>query len=565
MTQRALAGIVGLNALVLVVGSGLLWGFRGWRAWTDLVRLAGLAYLLGAASLFVVFTFELVVGVPFGVTSMLSTGLALAAGGIVVGSLRGHERPAVAPPGWRFPRPSILDAFFIAALVVCLQALVRSGRLQGPGPDWDAWRAWTLRAKSIYYSGHLDETIPSIGQYPSYPPGLSALQAAAFHAMGSADTITLHQLNAYLAVGFVAAVAGLLASRVHKLILLPFLLVLFVMPHGLPEWGTQLMADLPMGFFLATAALLVALWFGDRQGWRLGVAAVLLGGAMLTKREGIMFAAIIVCAALAASWRERRAAWPALATMGLTAFALAIPWRIWFTTAGVPSDAPESGYLGFLSDLDRVWPALRLVVSSMFTYDYWLVVPTLGLVACALALAAGARRLPIFMLVIVAASIAGSTWVIASNPIFGLTRDYGLNPVGRLVGGTVLMLAVATPLLLERAWSGARYRATPTVRAPVTPPCGESERPGRSSSSRSSGIPHRCSQEPPCYGFPAASPRSRALTSASVPGPAVDRLVSCWGTRRASCKRLRSAKGLVLRGSPERRWPQTAVVAFESS
>ncbi len=441
---------------MLLVGCGVLWGIRGWKAWTDLLRLAGLAYILGAAAFFVLFTLELVVGIPFGLTTILLSGAVLVAGGVVVGLWRGHERPRLTTPGWRVPTPGILVALFIAILLVYFEALVRSGRLQGPGPDWDAWRAWTLRAKSIYYSGHLDETIPSLN--PSYPPGLSALQAAAFHAMGSADAVTLHQLNALLAVGFVAAIAGLLSSRVPALILLPLLLVLVLVPHGLPEWGTQLMADLPMGFFLATAAVLLALWLGDGHGWRLAAAVVLLGGATVTKREGILFVVIVLSAALVASWRERRTRWPALGAAGIVTLALAIPWRVWLRAHGVPSDAPESGYFGFLGDLDRAWSSFWLVLSSTFDYDLWLLVPVLGLAACALALAAGARRVPVFALCLVGASIVGSTWVIWSNPVFEITQDYGINPVGRLAGDLVLILGTLTPLVLAQAWLGSADR-----------------------------------------------------------------------------------------------------------
>ena len=51
MTVRAIAGLVALNLFVLAVGAGVLFGLRGWRAWSELLRLAGVAYLLGVSSL----------------------------------------------------------------------------------------------------------------------------------------------------------------------------------------------------------------------------------------------------------------------------------------------------------------------------------------------------------------------------------------------------------------------------------------------------------------------------------------------------------------------------------
>lgn len=461
MTIRALAGLVALNVSVLVVGCALLFGLRGWRSWTELARLAGVAYVLGLAALFVVFTFELVVGIPFGLATIVLTSIVLTAAGVAYGWRCGRRLPPLQVVG-AVGRPSLLVGLFVAAIVVYFQAYFRSARLEGPGRDWDAWRAWTLRAKSIFYDGGLDTALPSVGQTASYPPGLSALQAAAFHAMGSADAVTVHLLTWFPAVAFVAAIAGLLQPRVRSVFYLPFLLLLLLVPQGVLEWGGRLMADLPMGFFVATAALLLVLWLEDREPWRLPAATLLLAGAMLTKREGQLFAAIVVAAAVLASWRDRRQVWPRLGAVALAAFLLAVPWRIWFAANGLPSDAPEAGFLGFLDDPGRGWASLRLVFSTQFAYDFWLLVPALAIVACALALLVGERRLPTFVLGAVGMSLAGSTWVIWTNPTFEITRDYALNPVGRLGGTTVLVVGAITPLLLDRAWPAAG----PAVRIP---------------------------------------------------------------------------------------------------
>ena len=141
--------------------------------------------------------------------------------------------------------------------------------------------------------------------------------------MGSADAVTLHLQQWFLVVGFAGAVAGLLAPRVRTWILLPLLLLLLLMPD-LRNRATDLYADTPLGYLLAGSALLVLLWLVDGESWKLWAATLLLGGAMLTKREGILFAACILFAALVASFRERRRAWPRLAAAGLVAFALAL-------------------------------------------------------------------------------------------------------------------------------------------------------------------------------------------------------------------------------------------------
>ena len=49
MTMRAIAGLFAFNLFVLAVGSSVLFGIRGWRSWAELLRLSGVAYLIGVS------------------------------------------------------------------------------------------------------------------------------------------------------------------------------------------------------------------------------------------------------------------------------------------------------------------------------------------------------------------------------------------------------------------------------------------------------------------------------------------------------------------------------------
>ena len=93
MTPRALLGLAIYNLLVCGVGSSLLWGSRGWRSWNELVRLLGVAYLLAVACLMIVFTLEIVLGIPQSLATAGMTGAALFAAGIALGRIRGCARP----------------------------------------------------------------------------------------------------------------------------------------------------------------------------------------------------------------------------------------------------------------------------------------------------------------------------------------------------------------------------------------------------------------------------------------------------------------------------------------
>jgi hypothetical protein len=170
---------------------------------------------------------------------------------------------------------------------------------------------------------------------------------------------------------------------------------------------------------------------------------------MLTKREGILFAACVLLAALVASFVDRRRLWKPLLAAGLLAFALALPWRIWFTAHGLPGDGPQLGYLGSFSHLDRVWPALRLNVATLLDDDLWHYAPFLAAAAIVLGALARVWKESLFAAAFVVARIAAGTWVSWSNPV----ASNDVWPVHRYAAITLLALAALTPLLLQRAWS----------------------------------------------------------------------------------------------------------------
>jgi hypothetical protein len=156
---------------------------------------------------------------------------------------------------------------------------------------------------------------------------------------------------------------------------------------------------------------------------------------------------------MVASIRERRQVWPRLLAAGAIAFALALPWRIWFTAKGLPGDGPETGYFGVFSHLDRVWPALRLNVTTLFERDLWSLAPVVAVAAIVLAVLARAWRISSYAVAFVLAAVAAGTWAFWSNVGLGLNQDEWA--ARRLTGTTVLVVAVLTPLLLQRAWTSA--------------------------------------------------------------------------------------------------------------
>jgi hypothetical protein len=450
MSGRSILGLVALNLLFTGVGVCLLFGLRGWRSWAELLRLSGFAYLLGVAATGVVWVIELVLGVNLSLATILVTAVLLGGVGTLSGLLLGRRLP---PRTLSLPRISPLTALFGALAVVYAEALFRSGRLSGLY-EFDGWAFWVPKGEAIYFFGGLDEQFFRDLPGPSYPPLIPALEAAAFHFMGSTDVVTLHLQFWFLLVGFVAAVAGLLTTRVPPLILWPPVLLVLVSPHVV-TYALQAQGDFLLDELIAVAALLVALWLVERERWQLVAGGLIAAGAMLTKREGYLLGAVLLVSALVASSRDVRRTWPPLLLAGLAALVATIPWRVFLAVRDLSGGGPEAGGAGLFSHADRAWPSLRLSLSALFDFDIWLLAIPLALVAIIAAFASGARQLSGYCLLVCGLSVAGFTWVIWSFPSLPITKNAALNPIVRLSGSLVFALSALVPLLLAAAWRAA--------------------------------------------------------------------------------------------------------------
>jgi hypothetical protein len=172
----------------------------------------------------------------------------------------------------------------------------------------------------------------------------------------------------------------------------------------------------------------------------------------------MLFAAAMLVAAFVASSGDGRRAWRQLLLTGAAALALTLPWRIWFTAEGIPSDAPTTGYLGSFRQFDRMLPSVRLIIRTLFDQGLWPFVAGVAVAAAALAAIAGAWRLATYAATFLLAAGAACAWAIWSNTSLSFSEDDSLNPIVRLTGTTILSLAVLTPLLLQLAWSGSGPR-----------------------------------------------------------------------------------------------------------
>jgi hypothetical protein len=442
VTVRALTGLAALQGVYLAAGASVLFALRGWST-----RLLGLAYLLGVATLGVVWTVLLAAGVAFGGATILLCAALVVAGAVATGLRRGFRvhrpRPSVG-------RAMLVTAAGVALVGVYLEALFRSARLLGLF-SFDGWAFWVTRGKAIYFFHGFDEQVFRAVPHPSYPPLVPILDAAAFHAMGGADVVTLHVQYWTFAVAFVAAAAGLLAGRVPAWVLWPSLALALV----LPRMRSSVLApqgDLLLDYLVVGAATLLALWAVDRQAWRLHAAAILLCGAVLVKREGLVLALCVLVAALAATVGHRRAAWPQLGLLAVALVLVGVPWSLWYRGHGIDGELGTGGLRDVLSG--DTADSLRLALDVVSDTGLWSVVPTVGLAAVLLAAVWGSRAHAAFTgVLVVLLTLAGASTSVVF-PEIAVTSDEAVNPIVRLTAATAIAFSCLTPLLLAGVWRG---------------------------------------------------------------------------------------------------------------
>lgn len=451
MTAYAIIGVTAFNLVLAGMGSALLFALRPELPPRDFVRLGGVSYLLGVAAAMIAFTLVIVVGLPLGWPSMLGSLALLAGGGVLAGRRRRRPRGRATP----VPSLTLPSAAVLALALVTLEAVFRKGRLQGL-LEFDGWDSWGPKAKSLYFFGHLRPSFLADLPGGSYPPGLPALLAGALHAIGSPDVVTVHLQFWFLGAGFVAALIGLLAGRVDPVLLFVFALLVFVMPD-IRSRSVDMYGDLTLGYAIATAALLFGLWVEDGSGWRLDVAAALVAGAALTKREGLVLAICVIAAGVIASADRLRQVWRRLAVVLGATVAAWLVWQIWLSAHHLPGNGPSGG-LHFLSDPGRGWSALHTVVDNLFQFDLWLLSTTIGIAAVALCLLVRAWRLALYAGTLMVLLVVGCSVILWSDPNLQLSD---VNVVSRLAGTVALSVVALTPLLLQRAWGPVRMWRVP--------------------------------------------------------------------------------------------------------
>ncbi|TMK26810.1 MAG: hypothetical protein E6G62_01565 [Actinobacteria bacterium] len=455
-------GVLVLNLLFLLAGSGIVWGVRGWTTWGEWASLGGIAYLCGLCTVSVLATFVPIEGGALSAGAILGIAAAVGVAGAAVGFAKRRPLPQ------RRIAPAPHDVVVLVPMAVTFLVLglfFRVARIQ-PNTAWDAWGFWTTKAKAIYFFGGIDPTIFK-QTWPSYPLLVPVLDAMNFRFMGSADTTALGVQWWLLAAGFVWAVAGLL-RRIAPPRLTWIFLALFA---TLPQLDDRLLArtaDWPLDLFFGVAACALLTWVLTGEQWLLVVFGSTLAAMLVTKREGQLLAVCLVVAGVVALGIRKRRAVLALVGVAALAYVPAAIWRAWWTSRHWPADTPPGGVVhATFASIGDAPQAFHLVAQLLFDYHLWLGVTPLALAAGIIGVVRPDRRAATFFLVVFALAFVGwawENWAFVTEG-FPITRDPSLNPTNRTVASLVVLSLVTAPVLVGQllALRSPRETAVPVT------------------------------------------------------------------------------------------------------
>lgn len=208
----------------------------------------------------------------------------------------------------------IIPISFAIAIIGAIISFVLIS-LKNPHGGWDAWASWNMWARYIFRGGHLwREALYNLSHdhpllFPVQSPPLSLhvhplllpMSVARYWKYLNHETLAVPVLIAFLftfaTVGLVFSVLSVIKSKTHGLLAgLVLLGSPFFIEHGVSQY-----ADVPFGFFLLSAVVLIALQerFSNANPNLMFLTGITVGLSLLTKNEGRMFLISVIVSYLA--------------------------------------------------------------------------------------------------------------------------------------------------------------------------------------------------------------------------------------------------------------------------
>jgi hypothetical protein len=451
--------VVAIVALLTLCGLGALAVLGVARSPRELLRRAGLAPLAGMAWAGIAGATLATAESRLGIAGLAVLTVATCAAGVVR-----LARVAPAPPGSgdRAPR-SRLDILVGAAslgVIAVVVGVALAALHVKPLVEYDGWAMWGMKARAIATLGSAHPDVFATPEayerlhieYPLLLPSLHALPLQA--ADGFSSNIVILSC---LAVGLAGLLAlwALLRDRVRPVILLPALAAIAAAPELFTQLGAGY-ADVPVAVFVASGIAAAGRWLVDRDTSWLALATLFLSAAVLTKNEGLLFAAAAYVSLFVVARGRRRAVAIAALVCGL----IFAPWRAYISIhdLGAPDyDLSASFDLPWVLDrLDRARPAADGLLHEARDPRQFGLLLALSVAATAFAFLFAPRSLALLATGFGLLSFAGLTWIYVLTP-----RDVGFfleTNADRVIVSFVLGLAALTPLLVEEGVRGLDRR-----------------------------------------------------------------------------------------------------------
>ncbi len=271
----------------------------------------------------------------------------------------------------------VIGALAIFAIVSFRWALVQ------PLQVWDSWSIWARKGTLLYDYGHLPTAFFTSHVYTfmhgDYPLLVPLYESSWFHAVGSANTQSLHVWFWFLFAGFLWATAYLAARVARPIVWAPLVGLVAVTPAIWNQLMTMY-ADVPMGLFLMLGVLCLGIWLTGRRPRDLALSAILLAAAASTKNEGLtaVVSVLVVAAVFAIVTAPRELSrLRALRPIGLAIAGVALallPWRLWVSAHHIKVEIEASKGLkpSYLSaHSGRIEPAFNALFSEVANQGNW--------------------------------------------------------------------------------------------------------------------------------------------------------------------------------------------------
>ena len=272
------------------------------------------------------------------------------------------------------PYPARGVQYLLVALLALQALLVAVPALGRPLDVWDSWVNWGVKSRAIFLEGHIS---PAVYADPSravthldYPLLVPLLQSWLYGWVGAPDD----RLAGVASVLFYAALLGVCYAAVRarggsRLLALGVAATVGTVSH-LAGLASIVFAEMPLAVFATITGVYLLKWLEGGPRGALFIAALGAGLLCWTKRDGVLFLAALLPAAVLTGWRQRRA-WQGAGALAGGALLVSGPWYAFAAANSLPApDFQPASLTTLAANLGR-WSAIVELEWHSLTSQSW--------------------------------------------------------------------------------------------------------------------------------------------------------------------------------------------------